>query len=78
MADLPALIHLYGIDGSRSDVALDPVNAFEFHRELSAHLATGAPMQVSTRQSRDVVAVMEAAEQSALDQGRPVVPAIKY
>ena len=78
VADLPALIHLYGIDGSRSDVALDPVNAFEFHRELSAHLATGAPMQVSTRQSRDVVAVMEAAEQSALDQGRPVVPAIKY
>jgi len=77
VADLPALIHLAGIDGARSDVALDSVHAYEFHRELSAHLATGAPMQVSTRQSRDVVAVMEAAEESALDQGRPVDPAIK-
>ena len=77
MADLPALVRLFGIDGARSDVSLDSVDAYEFHRELSAHLATGAPMQVSARQSRDVVAVMEAAEESALDQGRPVVPAIR-
>ncbi|MDP1876423.1 MAG: Gfo/Idh/MocA family oxidoreductase [Actinomycetota bacterium] len=74
VADLPARLFQYGPDGSRVEVPLDKVPAHEFHRELADHLATGAPMQVSARQSRDVVAVMQAAEESAGDLGRPVTP----
>ncbi len=75
VADLPARLFLYSTDGARSAVPLDDVVPFTFHRELAQHLASGVPMQVSARQSRDVVAVMEAAEESARDLGRPVVPA---
>ena len=76
VADLPALLFVHGSDGSRRAVELDVVEPYTFHRELAAHLATGAPMQVSATQSRDVVAVMEAAEESALDLGRPVTPSL--
>ncbi len=76
VADLPARLFRYGADGSRVEIALDDVTPYEFHRELAAHLATGAPMQVSARQSRNVVAVMEAAEASARDLGRPVTPTL--
>ena len=74
VADLPAIVTIYAPDGSGRTVALDEVPAFTFHRELAAHLASGTPMQVSAQQSRDVVAVMEAAEESAKDLGRQVVP----
>jgi len=76
VADLPALLFVHGSDGSRRAVELDVVEPYTFHRELAAHLATGAAMQVSATQSRDVVAVMEAAEESALDLGRPVTPSL--
>ena len=76
VADLPAQLFLHAPDGTRTAVALDVVEPFTFHRELAAHLATGAPMQVSASQSRDVVAVMQAAEDSALDLGRPVTPSL--
>jgi len=74
VADLPALVTVYAPDGSSRSVTLDEVPAYTFHRELAAHLASGTPMQVSAQQSRDVVAVMEAAEESAKDLGRQVVP----
>ena len=74
VADLPALVTLYAPDGSSRSITLDEVPAYTFHRELAAHLASGTPMQVSAQQSRDVVAVMEAAEESAKDLGRQVVP----
>jgi hypothetical protein len=74
VADLPALITLYSPDGSSRSITLDEVPAYTFHRELAAHLASGTPMQVSAQQSRDVVAVMEAAEESAKNLGRQVVP----
>jgi predicted dehydrogenase len=74
VADLPALVTLYAPDGSSRSINLDEVPAYTFHRELAAHLASGTPMQVSAQQSRDVVAVMEAAEESAKDLGRQVVP----
>ncbi len=74
VADLPALVTLYAVDGSSQSITLDEVPAYTFHRELAAHLASGAPMQVSAQKSRDVVAVMEAAEESAKDLGRQVVP----
>jgi len=76
VADLPARLFVHASDGSRRAVELDVVEPYTFHRELAAHLATGAPMQVSAAQSRDVVAVMEAAEESALDLGRPVTPSL--
>lgn len=76
VADLPARLFVHASDGSRIAVELDTVEPYTFHRELAAHLATGAPMQVSAAQSRDVVAVMEAAEESALDLGRPVTPSL--
>jgi predicted dehydrogenase len=74
VADLPALVTLYAPDGSSRSINLDEVPAYTFHRELAAHLASGTPMQVSAQQSRNVVAVMEAAEESAKDLGRQVVP----
>lgn len=76
VADVPARLFQYGPDGTRVEIELDEVPPYQFHRELSAHLATGAPMQVSERQSRNVVAVMEAAETSARDLGRPVTPVL--
>ena len=76
VADLPARLFLHRPDGSRTPVELDVVEPYAFHRELAAHLASGMPMQVSAAQSRDVVAVMQAAEDSALDFGRPVVPSL--
>ena len=74
VADLPARIFLYDNSGARREIPLDRVQPFTFHAELAAHLIDGAPMQVSPVQSRNVVAVMEAAESSALDLGRPVAP----
>lgn len=74
VADLPARIFLYDSTGSCREVSLDEVAPFTFHAELAAHLADGSQMQVSPVQSRNVVAVMEAAEESARDLGRPVTP----
>lgn len=76
VADLPARLFLHGVDGTREVVELDDVEPYLFHRELAAHLLTGQPMQVSARQSRNVVAIMEAAEESAMALGRPVEPAL--
>ena len=76
VADLPARLFLYDGEGNRSAVTLDEVAPHAFHAELAAHLATGAPMQVRASQSRDVVAVMQAAEESALDLGRPAYPSL--
>jgi scyllo-inositol 2-dehydrogenase (NADP+) len=74
VADLPAKIFHYNTDGQAQSIPLDDVPAYAFHSELAAYLRTGAPMQVSAKQSRNVVAIMEAAEDSARHNGRPVVP----
>ena len=74
VADLPARIFLYDNTGASQEVPLDSVVPFTFHAELAAHVMSGVPMQVSPVQSRNVVAVMEAAEESALNLGRPVTP----
>lgn len=76
VADLPARLFVHGADGSRTPIELDVVEPYTFHVELARHLATGVPMQVSATQSRDVVALMQAAEESALDLGRPVTPSL--
>jgi len=74
VADLPAILTLHREDGSRTVVPLVDVEPYGFHRSVAAHLADGTPMQVTAQQSRDVVAVMQAAEESALSNGLPVTP----
>lgn len=76
VADLPAILTLHGADGTRSVVALDDVAPFSFHHSIVDHLKNKAPMSVRALQSRNVVAIMEAAEQSALKNARPVTPDI--
>lgn len=73
-ADLPAIISLYKEDGTVT--VLPPVTAapFAFHAAVSAHLHHGTPMAITTLQSRDVVAIMQAAETSAQQNAAPVKP----
>jgi predicted dehydrogenase len=77
VADLPAILTLHSHDGSRTAVRLDTVEPFAFHSSLVEYLTNGTPMQVQALQSRNVVAIMEAAEQSALDNASPVTPDIR-
>lgn len=74
VADLPAIVTLHSAGTPSQDVPLDEVPAYAFHHSVVRFLADGVPMEVTPAQSRDVVAVMQAAEESALDNGRPVVP----
>jgi len=76
VADLPALLTLHSNNGSRTNIALDSVEPFSFHKSLVDYLKNKTPMSVQALQSRNVVAIMEAAEKSALDNARPVVPNI--
>jgi hypothetical protein len=63
---------LHHPDGSVTALAVPPAAAYAFHRELADHLLRGLPMTVRAEQSRRVVAVMEAAEQSAAASSAPV------
>ena len=74
VADLPAILTLHREDGSTQALELDAVEPHSFHRSVAAHLLEGAPMPITARQSRDVVALMEAAEESARANGIPVTP----
>ena len=74
-ADSPAAMSLFAPDGSVTALAVPPAPPFAFHRELADHLLRGLPMSVEASQSRRVVAVMEAAEESARSGSVPVVPA---
>ena len=76
VADLPALVVLHIPGSPVQAIPLDPVTPFTFHRELAAHLSNGSTMQVLPIHSRNVVAVMEAAEESAANGSRPVVPVL--
>jgi scyllo-inositol 2-dehydrogenase (NADP+) len=73
LADSPAAMSLHHPDGSVTALAVPRAPAFPFHRELADHLLRGLPMTVTAAQSRRVVAVMEAAEQSAAAGSAPVV-----
>lgn len=73
-ADSPALLDLHHGDGSVTRLAEPPAPAYAFHRELADRLRLGLPMTVTAQQSRRVLAVMEAASESADDDGRPVAP----
>jgi predicted dehydrogenase len=72
VADLPAILTLHREDGSQTIIPLTDVAPYSFHQSVAAHLLAGAPMTITTEQSRDVVAIMEAAEASALANGLPI------
>ncbi len=73
-ADAPPVLDLHAADGSVTRVATPSAAPYAFHAELAEHLLLGLPMSVTGAQSRRVLAVMEAAAESARDGGRPVVP----
>lgn len=74
VADLPAIVSLHRADGAIEVISLVNVEPFSFHASLVSYLRDGVTMPITANQSRDVVAIMQAAEESALTNGIPVVP----
>jgi scyllo-inositol 2-dehydrogenase (NADP+) len=73
-ADSPPVLELFDRDGSVTRMATPTAPPHPFHRELADHLLLGLPMSVTGATSRRVLSVMEAATESALSGGHPVVP----
>ncbi len=69
MTDLPAIISLFKPDRTKQTVENLIPTPFSFHQSLVSYLVNKTPMSVNAQQSRDVVAVMQAAEESALALG---------
>ena len=74
VADLPAILSLRYPDGRQEPIELLPVPPYAFHASIVEYINNTEVMSVTSQQSRDVVAVMEAAEESAKLNGFPVVP----
>ncbi len=77
VADLPAILTVHHVDGTSRIAPLHPLGPNEFHRSVVGYINNGIPMEVNALQSRNVVAIMQAAEQSALQNAMPVTPAIR-
>jgi predicted dehydrogenase len=77
VADLPAILTMHSSDGSVSIIDLDVVQPYAFHASLVDFLHNQVPMSVQALQSRNVVAIMEAAERSAVSNAIPVSPSLK-
>jgi predicted dehydrogenase len=77
VADLPAILTVHHIDGTSRVAPLQPLAPHEFHRSIVEYINNGIPMEVNALQSRNVVAIMQAAEQSALQNAIPVVPVLR-
>lgn len=75
-ADLPAILTLHRADGTTEVIKNAEVAPYSFYQSVVAYLNHGTPMSVTTHQSRDVVAIMQAAEESALANGRPMKPSL--
>ncbi len=73
VADLPAILTLHRHDGTSQIIEPKKLDEFEFHRSIVDYLTSGTPMSVSAMQSRNVVAIMQAAESSARSNAIPVV-----
>jgi scyllo-inositol 2-dehydrogenase (NADP+) len=73
-ADSPPELQWHGGDGSVTRLATPAAEAYRFHRGLADRLRWGMPMEVTGEQSRRVLAVMEAARESAAAGSRPVTP----
>jgi predicted dehydrogenase len=74
VADLPAIISLHRADGTNQVIEHVSVAPYSFYASLVAYLNDATPMSIVAEQSRDVVAIMQAAEVSALSNGKPVTP----
>ena len=77
VADLPAILTLHRQDGTSQIIEPKKLEEFEFHRTIVDYLTSGTPMSVSAMQSRNVVAIMQAAESSAKCNAIPVVPQMR-
>ena len=78
VADLPAVLSIHREGGVVEKVALQSVEPYAFHKSIVEYLTNGTPMSVQAGQSRDVVAVMQASEQSAVQNSMPVAPTLKF
>ena len=77
VADLPAVLTVHHSDGRSRVVPLEPLQAHEFHRSIVEFINNGSPMEVNALQSRNVVAIMQAAEQSATQNAMPMAPVLR-
>jgi len=77
VADLPAILTVHHTDGTSRVATLQPLAPHEFHRSIVEYINNGTPMEVNALQSRNVVAIMQAAEQSALHNAMPVIPVLR-
>ena len=76
VADLPAIITLHHSDGTSEVIKPEQTQNYAFHKSLIDYLQNKTPMTVQAKQSRNVVSIMQAAEESALENGKPVIPNI--
>lgn len=74
VADLPAIITLHRADGTSQVISHVSQEPYAFYASVVAKINDGVAMSVVASQSRDVVAIMQAAEESALANGKPVSP----
>jgi predicted dehydrogenase len=77
VADLPAILTVHHVDGTSRIAPLQPLEVHEFHRSIVEYLHLGVPMEVNALHSRNVVALMQAAEQSAAQNALPVTPVLR-
>jgi predicted dehydrogenase len=75
-ADLPAIVSIHRTSGYSEVVAPLEIAPFSFHASLVSFLNERTQMSITADQSRDVVAIMQAAEESALTNGKPVAPTL--
>jgi hypothetical protein len=69
-ADLTLARYNSGYGVSETRLALPPPQRFAFHRNLADHLHLGEPLAVTPESVRQVIAVLETAQRSALAGGR--------
>ena len=71
-ADLPAIITLTKSTGESMILPAIKAAPNAFHQSVANYLLSNIAMPITTAQSRDVVAIMQAAEESAVLNARPV------
>jgi predicted dehydrogenase len=77
VADLPAILTVHHADGTSRVAPVRPSEPHEFHRSIVEYINDGIPMEVKALQSRNVVAIMQAAERSAMQNALPVTPVLR-
>ncbi|MCX6507665.1 MAG: Gfo/Idh/MocA family oxidoreductase [Actinobacteria bacterium] len=77
VADLPAILTVHHVDGTSRVAPSRPLEPHTFHRSIVEYITNGTPMEINALQSRNVVAIMQAAEQSAMQNATPVAPVLR-